>query len=127
MKMTDQFQKMFVARRLAENAEVSVLLLEADGDDDTPSVMEPGQWFSTSVRIEIGPSLLSQTPVSREVMPGNLNGLDLETSFAMRRSRIVTRAALRKWAAMRMSVVDSSLKVYGVDGFVSRTDLSSRG
>jgi len=29
-----------VARRLAENANVSVLLLEAGGDDDMPSVME---------------------------------------------------------------------------------------
>src|SRR6266446_9980370 len=34
-----------VARRLAENAHVSVLLLEAGGSDDVPSVMEAGQWF----------------------------------------------------------------------------------
>src|SRR6266436_2809429 len=33
-----------VARRLAENAKVSVLLLEAGGSDDIPSVMEAGQW-----------------------------------------------------------------------------------
>src|SRR6202048_1989783 len=33
-----------VARRLAEHAEVSVLLLEAGGSDDVPSVMEAGQW-----------------------------------------------------------------------------------
>jgi choline dehydrogenase len=33
-----------VARRLAENAEVSVLLLEAGGDDDLPEVLEAGQW-----------------------------------------------------------------------------------
>jgi choline dehydrogenase len=33
-----------VARRLAENAEVNVLLLEAGGSDDLPSVMEAGQW-----------------------------------------------------------------------------------
>jgi choline dehydrogenase len=33
-----------VARRLAENANVNVLLLEAGGSDDTPSVMEAGQW-----------------------------------------------------------------------------------
>src|SRR3982075_3864080 len=33
-----------VARRLAENADVSVLLLEAGGSDDIPSVMEAGQW-----------------------------------------------------------------------------------
>ena len=31
-----------VARRLAENPDVSVLLLEAGGDDDVPEVMEPG-------------------------------------------------------------------------------------
>jgi choline dehydrogenase len=33
-----------VARRLAENADVSVLLLEAGGSDDVSSVMEAGQW-----------------------------------------------------------------------------------
>jgi choline dehydrogenase len=33
-----------VARGLAENAEVSVLLLEAGGSDDMPSIMEAGQW-----------------------------------------------------------------------------------
>jgi choline dehydrogenase len=33
-----------VARRLAENPEVSVLLLEAGGSDDVPSVREAGQW-----------------------------------------------------------------------------------
>src|SRR6202011_537765 len=33
-----------VARRLAENAEAIVLLLEAGGSDDVPSIMEAGQW-----------------------------------------------------------------------------------
>ena len=33
-----------VARRLAENPEISVLLLEAGGDDDVPGVMEANQW-----------------------------------------------------------------------------------
>ncbi len=33
-----------VARRLAENFDVSVLLLEAGGNDDVPEVMEAGQW-----------------------------------------------------------------------------------
>jgi choline dehydrogenase-like flavoprotein len=33
-----------VARRLAENPDVSVLLLEAGGSDDVPSVVEAGQW-----------------------------------------------------------------------------------
>jgi hypothetical protein len=35
-----------VARRLAENPDVSVLLLEARGTDDVPSVMEAGQWHT---------------------------------------------------------------------------------
>ena len=33
-----------VARRLAENPNVSVLLVEAGGSDDVPSVMEANQW-----------------------------------------------------------------------------------
>ena len=33
-----------VARRLAENPEVSVRVLEAGSSDDAPSVMEAGQW-----------------------------------------------------------------------------------
>src|SRR5258708_36560035 len=34
-----------VARRLAENPEVTVLLIEAGGADNVPSVNEPGRWF----------------------------------------------------------------------------------
>src|SRR5258706_9188915 len=33
-----------VARRLAENAQVSVLLLEAGGSDDLPAVMDANNW-----------------------------------------------------------------------------------
>ena len=33
-----------VARRLAENPDVDVLLIEAGGSDDVPSVMEANQW-----------------------------------------------------------------------------------
>ena len=35
-----------VVRRLAENPDISVLLLEAGGSDDVPNVMEAGQWPS---------------------------------------------------------------------------------
>ena len=34
-----------VARRLAENSDVTVLLLEAGGEDDVPSVTEANRWF----------------------------------------------------------------------------------
>ena len=34
-----------VARRLAENPEVSVLLVEGAGEGDVPRLNEPGQWF----------------------------------------------------------------------------------
>ena len=33
-----------IARRLAENPSVHVLLIEAGGSDNVPSVMDPGQW-----------------------------------------------------------------------------------
>src|SRR3981189_3895383 len=33
-----------VARRLAENPEVSVLLLEAGGSDDVPAVLDASKW-----------------------------------------------------------------------------------
>ena len=35
-----------VASRLAENSDVSVLLLEAGGDDDVPSVTDARQWVT---------------------------------------------------------------------------------
>jgi choline dehydrogenase len=35
-----------VARRLAENLDVNVLLLEAGGSDDVPSVTDPSIWFT---------------------------------------------------------------------------------
>lgn len=40
-----------VARRLAENPTVQVLLLEAGGTDDLPAVLEPGLW-PTNIRSE---------------------------------------------------------------------------
>ena len=49
-----------LARRLAENPDVSVLLLEAGGSDDVPSVMRPANGPPILVAIGIGPSRLSR-------------------------------------------------------------------
>src|ERR1700716_4343524 len=35
-----------VARRMGQHTDVTVLLLEAGGDDDVPSVMDVDQWFT---------------------------------------------------------------------------------
>src|SRR5260370_34105885 len=48
-----------VARRLAENPDVSVLLLEAGGSDDVPSVTEAARWFE-NLGSERGWQLLAQ-------------------------------------------------------------------
>ncbi|MEH2236082.1 hypothetical protein [Nostoc sp.] len=55
-----------VARRLAENPDVSVLLLEAGGTDDVPSVVTANQWFMNlgSDRDWSFPSRDSRIPMS---------------------------------------------------------------
>lgn len=55
-----------VARRLAENPDISVLLLEAGGSDDVPSVKEAGQWHA---------NLLSERDWGFQAQPNpHLNG-----------------------------------------------------
>jgi len=50
-----------VALRLAENPDVSVLLLEAGGSDDVPSAMEAGQWPANLGAIGIAPFMFSRS------------------------------------------------------------------
>jgi choline dehydrogenase len=59
-----------VARRLAENPEVNVLLLDAGGDDDVPAVMEPMQWPLNF----LGRGLPPAQPQIYEVLRGSLAG-----------------------------------------------------
>ena len=62
-----------VARRLAENPHVSVLLLEAGGDDDVPDVMQANQWPR---------NLGSQRDWSFQAMPNpRLNGRSVPLSM----------------------------------------------
>ena len=51
-----------VARRLAENPDVSVLLLEAGGDDEVPSVTEPHRWFENFASDRVWPFVAEPNP-----------------------------------------------------------------
>ena len=53
-----------VARRLAEDRSVSVLLLEAGGDDDVPSITDPACGTPTSGETGTGHSAPSPTRTS---------------------------------------------------------------
>ena len=53
-----------VARRLAENRDVSVLLLEAGGGDDVPSVMDADKWPMNLGSERTGASMRSEAVVS---------------------------------------------------------------
>ena len=51
-----------VARRLAENPDVSVLLLEAGGDDEVPSVTEAHRWFENLDSERVWPFVAEPNP-----------------------------------------------------------------
>jgi choline dehydrogenase len=74
-----------VARRLAENPNVTVLLLEAGGTDDVPSVRQPGQWF-----LNLG----SERDWAFQAQPNpHLNGRSI--SMGMAKSWVVDPASMR--------------------------------
>ena len=57
-----------VARRLAENPEVNVLLLEAGGDDNVPAVMDAIQW-PLNLRTRLGISRTTSSACEWQVHP----------------------------------------------------------
>jgi choline dehydrogenase len=68
-----------VARRLAENPEVSVLLIEAGGEDDVPNVNDPAQWFlnlgsERDWNFRAEPSSHLSVPLRRRHRSGNRGG-----------------------------------------------------
>jgi len=130
-----------VARRLAENPEVSVLVLEAGSSDDAPSVMEAGQWplgcerdwgfkdtqsspqrslqkaaiACVELCREIGNSAPLRPYTKREVMPGNLKGAALEHFIRDAANTYHHQTCTAKMGRDSLSVVDAHLKVYGID------------
>jgi choline dehydrogenase len=65
---------------------------------------------------EIGSVAALQPHIKREVMPGNLTGAELDTYIRDAASTYWHHVGTAKMGNDRMSVVDSSLKVYGLDG-----------
>jgi len=121
-----------VARRPAENPAVGVLLLEAGGSDDVPSVMEANQWplnlasernwgfrvvltrTSTDAPcLSLWARSLEADPAS--VAPGNLEGPAVEDFIRDAAISYAHEAGTTRMGRDAMSVVDGQLKVYGID------------
>ena len=65
---------------------------------------------------EIGSAPALQPHIKREVMPGNLTGAELESYLRDAASTYWHHVGTAKMGNDTMSVVDSSLKVYGLEG-----------
>ena len=91
-----------VARRLAEDGAVSVLLLEAGGHDDVPSVTG------------VGNSALLRPFAKREVMPGDLTGDDLRRSMGDAAMSFWHHVGTAKMGRDQLAVFDGSLNVHGI-------------
>ena len=66
--------------------------------------------------IEIGNSAALRPFAKREVMPGNLKGAELETFIRQAADSYWHQTCTAKMGRDAMSVVDGSLRVYGVQG-----------
>jgi choline dehydrogenase len=65
---------------------------------------------------EIGSAAALQPHIKREIMPGNLTGAELDAYIRDAASTYWHHVGTAKMGNDNMSVVDSSLKVYGLDG-----------
>ena len=112
-----------VARRLAETPDVTVLLLEPDGNDDVPSVMDAKQWASDLASVwdwdfEAQPNPHLNGRVVSMSMGKVLRGGSSINAMAWARGRqndwdyFAAEAGDSAWNYE--AVVDGNLKVYGI-------------
>jgi choline dehydrogenase len=101
-----------------------VLLTGPDPDDqvriEANALSHPDDLASARVCVEfmreIGRTAALRPHIEREVMPGNLTGTELEAYIRDAASTYWHQVGTAKMGNDAMSVVDSGLKVYGLDG-----------
>jgi choline dehydrogenase len=101
-----------------------ILLTGPDPDDqvriEANALSDPDDLQRAKVCVEfmreIGSAPALQPHIKREVMPGNLTGAELEAYLRDAASTFWHHVGTAKMGNDTMSVVDGSLKVYGVDG-----------
>jgi choline dehydrogenase len=101
-----------------------ILLTGPDPDDpvriETNALSHPDDLATAKLCVEfmreIGSAAALQPHIKREVMPGNLTGGELDTYIRDAASTFWHHVGTAKMGNDAMSVVDSSLKVYGLDG-----------
>ena len=117
-----------VARRLAENPDVTVLLLEAGGSDDVPSVTEAGQWpLNLGSDRDCAFQAQSNSHLNGRSIPMNMGkvlggGSSINVMVWSRGHKndwdyFASEAGDSGWnyESDSMSVVDGKLKVYGIE------------
>ena len=113
-----------VAGRLSANQDVSVLLLEAGGSDETDMVLDTDRWPRDMEDLIVGVARVPEignAPALRfytkgELAPGNLTGQALEQYIRKGLNTCWHQSCTAKMGCDDMSVVDGKLKVYGIEG-----------
>jgi choline dehydrogenase len=101
-----------------------ILLTGPDPDDhvriETNALSHPDDLATAKLCVEfmreIGSAAALQPHIKREVMPGNLSGAEMEAYIRDAASTFWHHVGTAKMGNDTMSVVDGSLKVYGLDG-----------
>ena len=107
-----------VARRLAENVDVSVLLLEAGGNDDHPNVLEAAQWAMNIAATGTGIGRRTE-PASQRPCSSHVDGEGARRGFKHQRHD------LGSWAPDRLGLFRISGRRSSLELRVCSEDLSS--